>query len=86
MSCSGRPSGPRSCTRKSCPSSRTASTSATPCWSDRLHQFHEGDVYNPVEPAAFLTRLQTIGFTDIMFVVGHTLLFRARKAAADAGA
>ncbi len=54
--------------------------------SDRLHQFHEGDVYNPVEPAAFLTRLQTIGFTDIMFVVGHTLLFRARKAAADAGA
>ena len=47
--------------------------------SDRLHQFHEGDTYNPVEPAAFLTRLQTIGFTDIMFQVGDQLLFRARK-------
>ena len=27
--------------------------------SDDLHHFHEGDTYNPVEPAAFLTRLQT---------------------------
>jgi hypothetical protein len=25
--------------------------------SDGLHHFHEGDTYNPVEPAAFLTRL-----------------------------
>jgi SAM-dependent methyltransferase len=24
--------------------------------SDRLHRHHEGDTYNPVEPAAFLTR------------------------------
>ena len=32
--------------------------------SDGLHQFHEGDTYNPVEPAALLTRLQTIGFAD----------------------
>jgi len=47
--------------------------------SDGLHQFHEGDTYNPVEPAAFLTRLQTIGFTDIMLQVGDQLLFRARK-------
>jgi SAM-dependent methyltransferase len=47
--------------------------------SDRLHQFHEGDTYNPVEPAAFLTRLQTIGFADIMLQVGDDrLLFRAR--------
>jgi SAM-dependent methyltransferase len=47
--------------------------------SDGLHQFHEGDTYNPVEPAAFLTRLQTIGFTDIMLQVGDILVFRAHK-------
>jgi len=47
--------------------------------SDGLHQFHEGDVYNPVEPAAFLTRLQTIGFTSITLHVGHNLIFTARK-------
>ena len=47
--------------------------------SDRLHQFHEGDVYNPVEPAAFLTRLQTIGFTSITLHVAHNLIFTVRK-------
>jgi SAM-dependent methyltransferase len=49
--------------------------------SDRLHQHHEGDTYYPVEPAAFLTRLQTIGFGEIMFEVSDRLLFRARKPA-----
>ncbi len=47
--------------------------------SDRLHRHHEDDTYNPVEPASFLTRLQTIGFGEIMFEVGDRLLFRARK-------
>jgi ubiquinone/menaquinone biosynthesis C-methylase UbiE len=47
--------------------------------SDGLHQFHEGDVYNPVEPAAFLTRLQTVGFTTITLHVSHNLIFTARK-------
>jgi ubiquinone/menaquinone biosynthesis C-methylase UbiE len=51
--------------------------------SDGLHQFHQGDTYNPVEPAALLTRLQTIGFADITITVGHTLLFRATKATAE---
>jgi ubiquinone/menaquinone biosynthesis C-methylase UbiE len=51
--------------------------------SDGLHQFHEGDTYNPVEPAAFLTRLQTAGFGPITLHVGHNLIFTARKAAAD---
>jgi SAM-dependent methyltransferase len=51
--------------------------------SDGLHQFHEGDTYNPVEPAAFLTRLQTIGFAEITLTVGHNLMFRAKKAAGD---
>ena len=47
--------------------------------SDDLHQFHEGDTYNPVEPAAFLTRLQTTGFTAITLRVAHNLIFTARK-------
>jgi len=47
--------------------------------SDGLHQFHEGDTYNPVEPAAFLTRLQTFGFAEITLTVGHSLMFRATK-------
>jgi ubiquinone/menaquinone biosynthesis C-methylase UbiE len=44
-----------------------------------LHHFHEGDTYNPVEPAALLTRLQTLGFASVTITVGHTLLFRAGK-------
>ena len=47
--------------------------------SDDLHRFHEGDVYNPVEPAAFLTRLQTTGFTAITLRVAHNLIFTACK-------
>ena len=47
--------------------------------SVELHHFHEGDTYNPVEPAALLTRLQTLGFAEITIAVGHALQFRARK-------
>jgi SAM-dependent methyltransferase len=47
--------------------------------SARLHALHEDDTYNPVEPAAFLTRLQTIGFGEITLTAGDRLLFRARK-------
>ena len=47
--------------------------------SDGLHRFHEGDTYNPVEPAAFLTRLQTIGFAAITLRVANDLIFTARK-------
>ncbi|WP_344472268.1 class I SAM-dependent methyltransferase [Nonomuraea monospora] len=49
--------------------------------SDALHHFHEGDVYNPVEPASFLVRLQTLGFVDIMLGVGDGLTFSAHKPA-----
>jgi ubiquinone/menaquinone biosynthesis C-methylase UbiE len=48
--------------------------------SDGLHHFHEGDTYNPIEPAAFLTRLQVAGFAEITLRVGHNLIFTARKA------
>ena len=51
--------------------------------SDGLHHFHADDTYNPVEPAALLTRLQTIGFGEITITVGHTLLFRAVKEAEE---
>ena len=54
--------------------------------SDALHRFHEGDTYNPVEPAAFLTRLQTIGFTDITLRVAHNLIFTARRTNAPSAA
>jgi ubiquinone/menaquinone biosynthesis C-methylase UbiE len=47
--------------------------------SDDLHRFHEGDTYNPLEPAAFLTRLQTVGFAAITLIVAHNLIFIARK-------
>jgi SAM-dependent methyltransferase len=47
--------------------------------SNDLHHFHEGDVYNPVDPASFLVRLQSVGFTRLTIVVDHSLKFVARK-------
>lgn len=49
--------------------------------SDALHHFHEGDTYNPVDPAGFLPRLQTLGFGEVTITVSHALMFRARKPA-----
>jgi SAM-dependent methyltransferase len=50
-----------------------------------LHHFHVDDDYNPVEPAAFLTRLQTIGFGKITISVGYTLTFVAHKPGEQTG-
>jgi SAM-dependent methyltransferase len=47
-----------------------------------LHHFHADDTYNPVEPAALLTRLQTIGFARVTVTVDWTVKFVASKAAA----
>jgi hypothetical protein len=47
--------------------------------STALHDFHLGDVYNPVDPASLLTRLQTVGFGAITISVDYALTFRARK-------
>ena|ERR1022692_503717 len=47
--------------------------------SSDLHHFHVTDTYNPVEPAAFLTRLQTVGFCKITIIVDGVLKFIARK-------
>jgi SAM-dependent methyltransferase len=49
--------------------------------SNGLHQFHDGDTCHPVEPAALLVRLQTLGFAAIMVGVDDVLRFTARKAA-----
>ena len=43
--------------------------------SNGLHHFHEGDDYNPVDPASFLVRLQSVGFTQLTLVVDGNLKF-----------
>jgi ubiquinone/menaquinone biosynthesis C-methylase UbiE len=48
--------------------------------SNDLHHFHADDTYNPIEPAALLTRLQTIGFQRITVVVDWSVKFIATKA------
>jgi SAM-dependent methyltransferase len=47
--------------------------------SNGLHHFHAGDDYNPVDPASFLVRLQSVGFTQLTIVVDDNLKFVARK-------
>lgn len=51
--------------------------------SDALHHFHEGDTYNPIEPATMLGRLQTLGFGNLRISVGPTMTFVAYKPASD---
>jgi ubiquinone/menaquinone biosynthesis C-methylase UbiE len=48
--------------------------------SNDLHHFHVDDTYNPIEPAALLTRLQTTGFQRITVTVDWTVKFIATKA------
>lgn len=47
--------------------------------SNGLHHFHVDDVYNPVEPAALLTRLRTLGFGKVIIGVDDVLTFVAHK-------
>ncbi len=47
--------------------------------SDALHRFHDGDTYNPVEPASLLTRLQTLGYERITITVDYGMRFVAHK-------
>jgi hypothetical protein len=49
--------------------------------SDDLHRFHEGDTYNPIEPASLLVRLQALGFARITIMVDDDLRFVAHKPA-----
>ena len=50
--------------------------------SNDLHHFHEGDTYNPVDPASLLSRLQTLGFEKLTIMVGDSLMFVAHRPAA----
>ena len=52
--------------------------------SVELHHFHEGDIYNPIEPATLLTRLQTLGYERITLGVDHAVTFVAYKPDPDA--
>jgi ubiquinone/menaquinone biosynthesis C-methylase UbiE len=47
--------------------------------SQGLHEFHEGDTYNPIDPARLLVFLQAAGFGHVMVSAGEGLLFTARK-------
>jgi ubiquinone/menaquinone biosynthesis C-methylase UbiE len=47
--------------------------------SQGLHEFHEGDTYNPIDPARLLVFLPTAGFGHVMVSAGEGLLFTARK-------
>lgn len=47
--------------------------------STDLHEFHIGDVYNPVDPASLLTRLQAVGFGGTTISVDNGFTFRSRK-------
>lgn len=47
--------------------------------STGLHDFHVGDVYNPIDPSDLLSRLRTIGFGAVTVSVDERLTFRARK-------
>jgi ubiquinone/menaquinone biosynthesis C-methylase UbiE len=47
--------------------------------SQGLHAFHEGDTYNPIDPARLLVFLQASGFGHVMVSAGEGLLFAARK-------
>ena len=52
--------------------------------SNGLHHFHEGDTYNPIEPATLLSRLQTIGFGKLTIMVDGIVKFVAHKPAGPA--
>jgi len=47
--------------------------------SNDLHHFHADDTYNPVDPAALLCRLETLGFGRITIMVDNVLKFVAMK-------
>jgi SAM-dependent methyltransferase len=47
--------------------------------SQGLHQFHEGDTYNPIDPARLFIYLQAAGFGHVEVSAGDGLLFIARK-------
>jgi hypothetical protein len=48
--------------------------------SDNLRDFHDGDVYNPIDPALLEHELRSVGFAPVTVTVGERLCFLAQKA------
>jgi SAM-dependent methyltransferase len=51
--------------------------------STELHDFHEGDVYNPIDPARLLVYLQACGYRRISLLLDENMLFTAHKPSPD---
>jgi SAM-dependent methyltransferase len=51
--------------------------------SQDLHEFHEGDTYNPIDPARLLVFLQAVGFKRVSLDVDFDVIFIARKTTSD---
>jgi len=47
--------------------------------SSDLHHFHADDTYNPVDPGSLLSRLQTVGFSQVTVIVDEIVKFIAVK-------
>jgi SAM-dependent methyltransferase len=47
--------------------------------SQGLHEFHEGDTYNPIDPARLFLYLQAAGFARVDVSAGDGLLFIAHR-------
>lgn len=53
--------------------------------SQALHEFHDGDTYNPIDPARLLVFLQAAGFGRVSLDVDFDVVFTARKTTGECG-
>jgi SAM-dependent methyltransferase len=53
--------------------------------SDDLARFHDGDTYNPVDPATFADRLRRLGYARVRVDAGKRLSFLASRPQNGAG-
>ena len=51
--------------------------------SQGLHDFHEGDTYNPIDPARLLVFLQAIGFGRVSLTVDRGVTFAAYRTSGE---
>jgi ubiquinone/menaquinone biosynthesis C-methylase UbiE len=49
--------------------------------STELHEFHADDIYNPIDPGALITQLQTIGYGSVMVEIRDRWMAKAVKPA-----
>jgi hypothetical protein len=53
--------------------------------STELHEFHESDTYNPIDPARLLVFLQAIGFPRVTLSIDGYVMFTAHKVVETCG-